>query len=58
MRKGHRCQECGIVLEWSEVQRVYDEFGVEHRLCIDCAEEKYLSRDPLPACFGLQQTPK
>ena len=34
-----------------EVQRVYDAHGVEHRLCIDCAEERYYSGEPeeLPA---------
>lgn len=47
----HHCQECGIILKWTEVQRVYDEHGVEHRLCIDCAEERYCSGEPeeLPA---------
>lgn len=46
-----RCEECGILLKWVEVQRVTDEHNIEHRVCIDCAEDKYFPRgsEDLPA---------
>lgn len=37
----HTCEECGIILKWAEVVCLEDENGVEHRVCIDCATDKY-----------------
>jgi len=38
------CEECGILLSWWQVKRFFDAEGREHRVCIDCAEEKYEQR--------------
>lgn len=38
----HKCENCGIILQWNEVTRIADISGKVHRLCIDCANDKYL----------------
>lgn len=37
----HHCEECGIIVPWKDLIRITDKNGKEHRLCIDCAQEKY-----------------
>ena len=39
--KKHQCEECGIILEYAQLVRLQDTKSTWHRVCIDCACDKY-----------------